>query len=274
MFGSESILFSESKIAELESVQGQVAKRILGVPRNTSNVGAESELGFKPLRLVLFLHQLKFYFRVLGLPRTRWVRYALLDHLSGGWPSPYLSYICRLRTEVSLFFEPPTLLYLQQHLFHWALRKMNCVLSSTSLPCLVPLTTFKKQPYVCASVGLDTIASFRLSNTGLGNKCPLLGEERCLTCPSCPVLCQNNEEHLFVCPSVQRIRVDTGIASFMTMCSLRGLSTHSGMVLFVSGLDLYGDPIPLPDYFERGVALAAVRDAWIRMTVGILLARQ
>ena len=273
LFGCESILFSESKITELESVQAQVAKRILGVPKNSSNVGAESELGFKPFRLVLFLHQLKFYFRVLGLPPSRWVRIALLDHLSGAWPSPYLSYVCRLRTEVSLFFEPPTLLYLQKHLFHWALEKMNSVLSSDALPCLVPVLSFRKQPYVCSSGGLDTISSFRLSNAGLGNKFPVLGGERCLTCPMCPVPCQTNEEHLFVCPSVQRIRVDTGIASFMTQCGLRGISVHRGMVLYVSGLDLFGDPLPLPDYFERGVALSAVREAWLRMATGILLAR-
>ena len=264
LFGCDSILFSESKIAELECVQSRVAKRILGVSKNTANVCAQTEVGFKPIRLLLCLQQLNFYFRVLRLPNSRWVKVALLEHLAGSWVSPYLAYICNLRTTVSLHDEPPTLLFLRKHMFQWALWRTNVFFNTISLPCLEPLQSFKKEWYVCPSQHLATIASFKLANAGLGNKCPLPGKARMVSCPRCPVPVPNNEEHLlFVCPSVQRTRVETGLDSFRTQCILRGFSTAKMFVLFVTGKDLSDDRLPLRDYFERGAAMSAMRKAWL-----------
>ena len=50
LFGCDSILFFETRIAELECIQSRVAKRILEVSKNTSNVCAQTEIGFKPIR--------------------------------------------------------------------------------------------------------------------------------------------------------------------------------------------------------------------------------
>ena len=264
LFGCDSILFSETRIAELECIQSRVAKRILGVSKNTSNVCAQTEIGFKPIRLLLCLQQLKFYFRVLRLPDSRWVKVALLEHLSGGWVSPYLTYICNLRTAVSLQDEPSSMLYLRKHMFQWALWRTNIFFNNTSLPCLEPLQSFKKEWYVCPSQHLATIASFKLANAGLGNKCPLPGKARMASCPKCPVPVPNSEEYLlFVCPSVQRTRVETGLDSFRTQCILRGFSTTKMFVLFVNGKDLSDDRLPLRDYFERGAAMSAMRKAWL-----------
>ena len=149
LFGCDSILFSEAKIAELECIQARVAKMFLGVSKNTANICAQSDIGFKPLRLLLCLQQLKFYFRVLRLPNSRWVKMALLEHLAGSWVSPYLAYICNLRTTVSLHDEPPTLLHLRKHMFQWVLWRTNIFFNRISLPCLEPLERVKKEWYVC-----------------------------------------------------------------------------------------------------------------------------
>ena len=117
---------------------------------------------------------------------------------------------------------------------------------------------------MCPSQHLPTIASFKLANAGLGNKCPLPGKPRMTTCVQCPVPVLLNEEHLlFVCPSVQRTRVETGIDSFRTQCVLKGFSTNKMFVLFVNGMDLSGNRLPLGDYFERGAAMSAMRKAWL-----------
>ena len=264
LFGCDSILFSETRIAELECIQSRVAKRILGVSKNTSNVCAQTEIGFKPIRLLLCLQQLKFYFRVLRLPDSRWVKVALLEHLSGGWVSPYLTYICNLRTAASLQDEPSSMLYLRKHMFQWALWRTNIFFTNTSLPCLEPLQSFKKEWYVCPSQHLATIASFKLANAGLGNKCPLPGRERFTGCPRCQVPSPCNEEHvLFDCSSVHGTRVVTGIALFRTMAVLQGLSTVSMFRIFVRGLDLQGKPVAVADYMERGAVMTAMRDAWL-----------
>ena len=265
MFGCETVLFSETKISELETIQSQVAKQILGVSRNTSNICAQTELGFKPIRLVLALCQLQFYFRVLRLPNSRWVKIALLNHLAGTWHSPYLTYITKLRAASSLYEAPPSLLHLRRHLFEWALFKTNLTLSSSSLTHIQPLLSFRKALYVCPSKHLNIIASFKLLNAQLGNKAPLTGLARMETCPHCPIPEQNNEEHLlFVCPYLQNTRVETGLDTFRTHCALYGFSTAKMFGLFVNGRDVFDQPVPLDEYLERGATLAAMRSAWLQ----------
>ena len=46
LFGCDSILFSEAKIAEVECIQARMAKRFLGVSKNTANICAQTEIGF------------------------------------------------------------------------------------------------------------------------------------------------------------------------------------------------------------------------------------
>ena len=117
---------------------------------------------------------------------------------------------------------------------------------------------------MCPSQHLATIASFKLANAGLGNKCPLPGKARMASCPKCPVPVPNSEEYLlFVCPSVQRTRVETGLDSFRTQCILKGFSITKMFVLFVTGKDLSGGTLTLQDYYERGAAMSAMRKAWL-----------
>ena len=269
LYGCESVIFCETKIAELESIQSQVAKRILAVPKNTSNLCAQTELGFKPIRLRLLILQLQFYFRVLRLPNTRWVKIAMLSHLKGVCGSAYTNYICKLRASVSLYDAPPTNHYLRQHLFRWSLCNINTALSNSPALVGIPLLkTFAKAQYVCPSEHLTTIASFKMHNAGLGNKCPLEGYDRFSTCPLCTVQTPLNEEHvLFCCKSVHNTRVETGLEAFRTMCTLSGFSLPKTYSFFVNGWDVLGHPIPLTDYFERGASMLAMRSAWLLLFV-------
>ena len=199
-----------------------------------------------------------------GLPNSRWVKIALLNHLSGTWHSPYLDYICGLRLMVSLHDAPPTLHYLRQHLFKWSLFQVNLSLRSGSLSYLPPLESYHKAFYVRPSKHLSVIASFKLSNSGLGNKCPLPGQDRLTECPRCPTPAPPTEEHLlFVCPFIQQTRVATGIDSFRTVCALRGYSIMKMFSLYVTGLDALGHCISVEDYHERGATLSAMRTAWL-----------
>ena len=88
LYGFESIVFSETTILGLERTQSEIAKHILGLSTNTVNVCAQTELGIIPYRFYLYHAQLRFYFRVLYLPDSRWVKKALLEHLSLSWTSP------------------------------------------------------------------------------------------------------------------------------------------------------------------------------------------
>ena len=265
-YGCESIIVSEAKFAELESVESKVAKRILGVANNTSNVCAQTELGLKPIRLVIYLKQLKFFFRVLRLSSRRWVKVALLDHMSGSWQSPYLTYICKLRIETSLHSEPPTLHYLSVHLHQWALAMTNETVLNQTLPCVEVVTSFKKKRYVFSHKSLSTLASFHLSNGGLGNKYPLPGFLRFDACPHCTAPYKLDEQHLLlVCSAVMRMRQETGVDQFRTQSQLKGCSLAETYYLFVTGRSLAGKMVTVEDYMERGAAIGAIKSAWVDM---------
>ena len=62
LYGCESIIFRDCTINTLERIQSNVAKSLLGVPSNTVNICAQTELGLFPFRMLLYKSQLKFYF--------------------------------------------------------------------------------------------------------------------------------------------------------------------------------------------------------------------
>ena len=265
-FGCENVIFCESRLVELESIEAKVAKRILGLPINTSNVCAQSELGLKPIRMIIYLRQLKFFFRVFRLPSDRWVKVALLDHMSGMWCSPYISYICRIRRECSIFVEPPTIKYLATHMHQWALARTNSSISSHSLPFVSLLTSFEKKPYVYAHRYLSVLAAFRLSNAGLGNKIPLPGFPVHTTCPLCSGVHRLTEAHvLFTCPAVRNIRRETGITLFLTQAAVQGHSDSRSHYLFVTGYDLRGELVDMENYKQRAAAITAIKSAWLKI---------
>ena len=80
--GCEMIPFCETRIIEIERVQAQIAKFALGVTTTCPNICAQTELGLKPFRQLLYERQLKFYFRALYIHEDRWVHQAMLEHLS------------------------------------------------------------------------------------------------------------------------------------------------------------------------------------------------
>ena len=134
LYGCEMVPFSEKTIEAIESIQSQVAKFILGVPVSTANVYAQTELGLKSLRHLLYERQLQFFLRVLYLPRSRWVNIALMEHLSGDWDSKYYSYICRLRSKLQIFELPPSIKVLKSLIFVWFLDSTNQKILQCSLP--------------------------------------------------------------------------------------------------------------------------------------------
>ena len=65
--GCEFIPFCETRILELERIQSQIAKFALGLPSSSPNICAQTELGWKPVRQLLYEKQFKFYFQIFSL---------------------------------------------------------------------------------------------------------------------------------------------------------------------------------------------------------------
>ena len=264
MYGCESVIFSEAKILELEKIQSQVAKWILGVPRSSANVCAQTELGFKPFKMLIYRQQLNFYFRVLALSPERWVSLAMKCHLDSSWSSPYVEYICKLRGELSLYDPSPNRNYLQQHLNLYFLNRINEDILSKSLPCIETLTGFRKERYVYSHKYMSTIASFRLANAGLGNKWALQGLPRLPYCPQCGIHFRMDEVHVIVqCTSMTNVREELGLSTFLEKCA--GYSSERKYFLYVNGLDEYANWTSEGNYESRGLLLSKMRSAWINL---------
>ena len=268
LYACDSILFTESTILGLEKIQSDIAKIILGLSVNTVNIAAQTELGILPFRLSLYKAQLRFYFRVLDLPNSRWVKKAMMEHLSMAWPSPYFKYIISVRERVQLPFVPPTQRYLGSHLYQWSLSEVNNVVSSHDLPYVGAVTKFSRQKYVFEHPQLATIAQFRLSNAGLGNKYPRFAGVQYVRqklCPFCPRIPITEAHVIFFCPAVEHHRKDFGLNLFRTASQAKGLGEEDTLKHFMNGLLCSGKPSPVADFSSIGHALDTMRGHWLSL---------
>ena len=264
LFGCEMMTFTEETIKAVERVQSGVAKYALCLPYGAPNICAQSELGMKTFRQVLYERQLGFFRRVLFLDNHRWVKIALMDHLSGEWLSPYMAYICSVRSKLGLFSVPPSEKLLKIDIMDWFLSSLNAEINSLDLPALLPVVRLDRASYVCEHKNASVLACFKMGVAGLGNREPRLGHLRQPYCPLCPTRQVNNELHLVCeCPSASVVRSSTGISSFLTQCTLRGFPMNVSFKLFVNSFDCEFKPISQTSSLERGMALDALREAWL-----------
>ena len=220
----------------------------------------------KPFRMRLYELQLGFYIRPLNLSRDRWVHKVLYDHLTGGWHSPYMAYISRIRGELQLVDAPPSKKFLSIHLNCHFLNKTNRTISTQSLPNLMPVTSFARKSYVCEGYDSSVIALMKLSNAGLGNRAPRIGRSRATTCTLCHQIL--NEAHVaFSCSFLEEFRQQhTDISTFKSMCKVRGIYPTLAFKWYVNGLHWDGSQVTTTVYKNRGRVLAKVRDNWLQLT--------
>ena len=259
LFGTELVPFTETTILEIEKVQNQVAKYALGVPLGTAGICAQLDLGLKPFRQVLYEHQLKFYIRVLNLDSSRWVKQALMDHLSLQWHSPYLAYIHGVRSKLGIFEMPMLASRLLKLTMEYFVASSNLTLASLSLPWLSPMKLFRRQRYVRESPHSVTLAQFRYNVANMGNKYPRVGRHSVQRdCPLCPQRERNSVAHLALfCLAIERIRKEqTAITSFRNTCIFKGFSEDYTFQLYINGLDWNENPVVAELYLDRGHELA------------------
>ena len=264
--GCEVIPFTEETIEGIERLQAQLAKRVLDLPESCPNICAQTELGMKPFRLVLWQSQLAFYLRALRLPATRWVSSALSDHLSGEWESPYISYIMKIREKVGLLDIGPSEKYLRMHLMDWAVDVTNQKLFSLSTPSIMPIKKFSRELYVGENEGCSSMAVFRLGSAGLGNKEPRGSFARQTIC----MLCYGrlNEQHVaFECPALEDFRrKETEVTFFRNIFRRRQILVKESYRRFVNGYDWNGNKVLRSEMVKRGLELKALRKHWMRLT--------
>ena len=264
--GCEVIPFSDTTIEAIERMQSQLAKHVLGLPLSAPNICAQTELGLKPFRMILYKKQLNFYTRVMNLPQSRWVHRVLSEHLRGDWVSPYMAYIAKIRQKTQLIVTPTSKTFIKVHLNSWFLNRINFDISNLSIPCVSPMASFSRARYICENDGCQVIASFLFSCAGLGNKAPRPGRQRTSICSLCTG--SLDEAHVaFHCPAMNEFREDkTDITRFITMCRTKNIYTNLAYKWYVTGKDWNGCDVSTPDYLSRGHTLRVMVEEWLRRT--------
>ena len=192
---------------------------------------------------------------------------ALLDHLSLVWPSPYLKNIFSIKERVNLTFDPPTLRYLGKHLYQWSLAETNNRISQLHLPYVGSLPDFSRQPYVFEHAHLTTIAEFRLSSAGLGNKYPRFAGvlyERQKFCPLCPGAILTEAHVIFFCSAIEHHRRHFNLHLYRTSRTLKGLDQEGIMEEYLNSYDWEKD-VHRSECVSLGHVLDTLRGHWLSL---------
>ena len=148
LFGCEVVPFSQHVIQEINRHQSAVGKFTLGLPSNAPNISSTSILGVKPFKEALYAAQMKYLVRLFNQSDERWSKDALIDHIKGGWPSPYIKYMGEIRHEVGMVRWPRSVKEILLVLNNHFMRLTNEEISRLSLPALQPLPKRARMDYV------------------------------------------------------------------------------------------------------------------------------
>ena len=234
---------------------------------NASNICSQLELGMKSFKHLLYEHQLKYYIRTLNLPNSRWVKQALLDHLSTSWSSPYMKYIYKLRTELGLYEVPLSVEALVNIMNKFFMDELQMKKQSSSISWLRLGNKLTRLSYTKEGVASETIAKFKYDRAGIGNKYPRENRAiRQIYCPLCPTMVPNTVSHIALfCPSIERIRSEqTVMSSFRNMCQVKGITDDDMFELFINGDDWSKKSVAFDDMMSRGCDLKLLLDAWLQ----------
>ena len=157
-FGSETINFTKKALEEISQHQSSIAKFTLGLPSCAPNVSGAAILGLKPVKEILFSSQLKFYLKISQLSDDRWAKDALLDHLEGGWVSPYVKLLSEIKDEVGMFSWPQSVSHIETSLASHFLEKTNEEILRLSLPSLEPVAKRARMEHVDESLESQVVS--------------------------------------------------------------------------------------------------------------------
>ena len=148
LYGCEVIPFTKGAIMEIERRQSGVGKFTLGLPQNAPNISTSTILGVKTFRELLYSAQLRYLVRLFKQDNRRWSKDAFLDHLEGGWASPYIKYMGEIRFDLGLLRWPRSNKEIDIALTYHFLKENNDQIEHLSLPALEPLAKRARMEHV------------------------------------------------------------------------------------------------------------------------------
>ena len=220
LYAVEAMLVTDGVVDKLDSIQHQVARFILQLPRSTAKVAGYMDAGFKPIkdrireRVALYvwgiLHKkcdpiLNQVFDAATAAHDPWARMVgdLVSELGFEAFNGPKSRLKKRLTEVAI---------------QGVLRQKKRFVSLNCLPN--PQIWFKLQPHVCDSKAGGLLNRIRAGDAGLGNRRPNIHGSTTKWCPLClnkGLVSHLSEAHVVVsCQAVAYERSASGLGVLMT----------------------------------------------------------
>ena len=206
LYGAEVIPLTQDTIAEVEKCNTAVGKFILQIPRSSSDVACYIDAGLKPISAIVAEKVLLYAHSIMNKPATYWAKIAMDENLAIGSRSSYSRYFLKLVTSFNCLQFTPEQIKKSVHKCTVSniFNKLRAT-STTSFPLVHGRFSggiwFKPKPWVSDSGVSRIIASFRICNSGLGNRGPAKNGQFYKLCPLCSnvgLTALNNEVNIQV----------------------------------------------------------------------------
>jgi hypothetical protein len=255
-YGLESVVLSDKTLDGLQRIQCQVAKKAMGLHASCNNAAAELLVGFKPVKETIYNMQLCFYARVLGMEEERYAYQAMMEHMEGGWSSPYLAYISRVRVELGAVAMPSTpeavKLTTRAHFQDLLDGRVN---ADHSLSAVRRGTKLGRVRSTREGEAWRWVNRVMMGATGLRVRKGKQWKQLCFACPTKRL----TEQHVLTeCSASAEGRRRTGVSSFMNVCKMKGLGRQESFRRYVLGQDVRGREVDLAEYRQRGKMMGVI----------------
>ena len=191
-YGAEIIPLTKDTITELEKCNTIVGKFILQIPRSSADVSCYIDAGLRPISSILAEKVLLFAHSTMCKPISSWPKLAMTENLQLGSLSSYTRYLQKWKTETNCFhFNPNHIkIAVKSNSISNILDQQRATSTTTfamldARPTCTKHPWFKPKTWVSDSGFSKIISSFRVCNTGIGNRGPAKNGQFYKLCPLC-----------------------------------------------------------------------------------------
>ena len=191
LFGCEVIPINQGTINEVERCQSLVGKFVLQIPKNSANVCANIDAGFKPVRHVVDEKVLLYSHRIMQMSPDVWTKKAMEEIITLGDCSSYYRNLLKIKSKYNSFGMSRS--QIKDAVYHSAVHHVlkeqevasisTFAMSKPGLGC--KQKWFRMKTWINDSVKCKIFNEFRSCNTGLGNRGPTKDGQFFKLCPLC-----------------------------------------------------------------------------------------
>ena len=262
LYAVEAMVLSNGVIRKLDSIQHQVARFILQLPRSSSRVAGYMDAGFKPMRDRIKERVAVYVWEIMHKKRDP-ILSSIFDAVIGARDDPWARMVGDLVAELGLdVFEGPKSRLkkrLTETMINGVLEQKRQLVSLNCMP--TPQVWFKLQPHVCDSTVGGVLNRLRAGDAGLGNRRPNIHGSSTKWCPLClnkGIVNRLSEHHVVVsCQAVAYERSATGLGALMVGRPQCSRATLMGI--------LGGDNVSTEVLLRRTSKISVLLDRWMEL---------